>query len=80
MEYFIYCGYIFVSSFVAYPLLKWKGQHPKALSDLSGMIIFNALILGLLPFTSLLMKFPPDSSQLSSADYYHRGKIWIWNK
>jgi len=80
MKYLIYCGYIFFSSLLTYPLLKWKGQHPTTLDKFVGMVFFNALICGLLPIAPLLMKSPPDKRQRTSFEYYDVGKIWIWNK
>ena len=57
--FFVYAGYIALSSAIGYPLLKWKSQHPKAPSGIIDMVFFNAVILGLLPFLPLLMRHPP---------------------
>lgn len=76
-----YTGYISISSVLAYPLLKWKGQHPKTISAAREMIFFNFIFLGILPLLPFLMKHPPSKPpQRADGDYYERGKIWIWNK
>lgn len=83
MDYYIhllaYIGYVSISSAIAYPLLKAKSQLPAG--GVPDMVFFNLIVLGLLPFISLLMKYPPKSpGGAESYEYYDQGKIWIWNK
>ncbi|GAB3097790.1 hypothetical protein G8770_15235 [Aestuariicella hydrocarbonica] len=80
--FFAYIGYIAVSSVVAYPLLKWKSQQPKTLSNIIDMVFFNAIILGALPLLPFLMKYPPKQpiSPSESYEYYNKKRIWLWNK
>lgn len=77
-----YAGYISISSAIAYPLLKWKSQHPRSISSAIDMVFFNTLILGLLPVLTFLMKYPPKHpvSPSESYEYYDKKKIWVWNK
>lgn len=76
----IYFGYLFLSTLLAYPLLKWKSQEPKTLDSLFSMVVINFIFFGLIPFSTLVMKFPPDRQERASSEYYESHKIWIWNK
>ncbi len=74
-----YVGYISISSVIAYPLLKSKAQLPNG--GIPDMVFFNFIALGLLPFISMLMKYPPrNPSRAEECEYYEQGKIWKWNK
>ena len=82
-----YTGYISISCFVAYPLLKWKEQAPKTWGQVFSVFLVNCLILGLLPLLPFLMRTPPKKksgmSAFESEDYnqYHtKGRIWFWQK
>ncbi len=83
----IYIGYISISCFVAYPLLKWKKQEPKSWQQVFGVFIVNCFLFGLMPLLPFFMRFPSenkDSMSISeSEDYYQyhsKGKIWFWQK
>lgn len=77
-----YAGYISISSAIAYPLLKWKSQHPNTLASTINMVFFNTVILGLLPVLPFLMKYPPRQpvSRAESYEYFEKKRIWFWNK
>jgi hypothetical protein len=72
-----YVGYIFISSAIAFLILKAKRQQV----SVRDMVFVNTIGLGLVPIVALLIRRPPlDPDAAEAYDYYYKRKIWIWNK